>query len=604
MKKIISILLAAIMLALAVPVTASAADSTPADLPYITSGAVGFIDYTGTDDATGSSASTAKKTFGSIRASGVVGLVAKGGTMVASGKAYMGASYELPELSSPLLITSNYGGTNYMNAEPANNPACAFKMKDGATFTIQSDVIFDDIIVFQEGASQNKIIVTNGATLVIGDGVVNMTKRAFQMKIVVEAGARVIVGGGDFEIENNGGEVVEGYTYEYNKTTAVTVTPDEEVDYSDVPAGTVFVAYNEGNNSNDGLSAAAPKKTLLHINEEGGSMYIVRGGGTMVVTGRLYFGTDYTIPKLGSQLTITGEYNGTSYINAEPENNPAGGMIKFATNKILTVEGDVKLENIILFQESGQNTIKVANGGKLTIGENVIFMSKQLYNMKLEVANGGVVVFESAEHGFDSISGDGIVVMPETAEGSFEKSRTYDGRFTDVTVDKWFYEYVKTAYEYTLANGTSGTKFSPDNKFTVAQALTAAANIHAAYYGKTVSAAKDGESWFTPYVNYCLNNEIIVVGQFADYNKNITRGDMAIVFANILPNDEYAAVRTGSCVDVTAEDACYNALTTLYNAGIVSGDAGKGTYRPNEEIVRSEACVIFTRIAAKEYRAK
>ena len=31
---------------------------------------------------------------------------------------------------------------------------------------------------------------------------------------------------------------------------------------------------------------------------------------------------------------------------------------------------------------------------------------------------------------------------------------------------------------------------------------------------------------------------------------------------------------------------------------------GAGNYRPNDNIVRSEACVIFTRIAAKEYRAK
>ena len=46
------------------------------------------------------------------------------------------------------------------------------------------------------------------------------------------------------------------------------------------------------------------------------------------------------------------------------------------------------------------------------------------------------------------------------------------------------------------------------------------------------------------------------------------------------------------------------AVQKLYNAGIVGGDAGTGNFRPNDEIVRSEACVIFTRIAAKEYRAK
>ena len=79
---------------------------------------------------------------------------------------------------------------------------------------------------------------------------------------------------------------------------------------------------------------------------------------------------------------------------------------------------------------------------------------------------------------------------------------------------------------------------------------------------------------------------------------------MAIVFANILPDGEYEAVRTGSNPDVTSDMACYGALQKLYNAGIVGGDAGTGNYRPNDEIVRSEACVIFTRIAAKEHRAK
>ena len=77
-----------------------------------------------------------------------------------------------------------------------------------------------------------------------------------------------------------------------------------------------------------------------------------------------------------------------------------------------------------------------------------------------------------------------------------------------------------------------------------------------------------------------------------------------MVFANILPAEEYAAVRTGGNPDVTSGMACYAAVQKLYCAGIVGGDAKTGNYRPNDEITRSEACVIFTRIAAAEYRAK
>ena len=37
---------------------------------------------------------------------------------------------------------------------------------------------------------------------------------------------------------------------------------------------------------------------------------------------------------------------------------------------------------------------------------------------------------------------------------------------------------------------------------------------------------------------------------------------------------------------------------------LLCGDAGTGNFRPNDEIVRSEACVIFTRIAVTAERTK
>lgn len=186
----------------------------------------------------------------------------------------------------------------------------------------------------------------------------------------------------------------------------------------------------------------------------------------------------------------------------------------------------------------------------------------------------------------------------------FVPTRAYEEQFTDVTSDKWFYNFVKTAFEYGLANGTATTKFTPEGKFTVAQALTAAANIHKIYYSGEVRSAYPGESWYAPYVTYCIDNGIISFGMFDSYERNITRGEMAIVFANILPDKEYAPTREGSCPDVATDAACYAAVVKLFNAGIVGGDAGSGNFRPNDEIVRSEACVIFTRIALASERIK
>ena len=192
----------------------------------------------------------------------------------------------------------------------------------------------------------------------------------------------------------------------------------------------------------------------------------------------------------------------------------------------------------------------------------------------------------------------------EEEKSPFVQTRTYEEQFTDVSTNQWFYKFVKLSYEYGLASGTSNDSFSPSGKFTVAQALTAAVNVHKAYFAKEVRSAYPGESWYAPYVSYCIDNGIIRYGMFDNYDRNITRGEMAIVFASILPDSEYEAVKDGSNPDVTADMACYDSVSKLFKAGIVGGDAGSGNFRPGDEIVRSEACVIFTRIALAAERAK
>ena len=601
MKKLICMMLAALLAVSVLPFAVFAAD-TPSNLPYVTNSAFVFMDYAGgTDAATGKSAATAKKSFGSLTGKGGMGAVAKGGTIILSGKAYVGVDYTI-KVPGTVLFTSKYAGVDYMKKEPASNPDTGFKMKAGVSFTLQSNVIFDDMILFQEAAMPAVITVASGATLVIGKNIVTMSKTDAKMKIMVEEGGRLILGGGDFDIENNGGEVYEGYSYDYNKAAQEEVKPEETPDYSGEAAGVGYIDFNGGNNENDGLSAAKAKKQLLSP-ESNGALSIVRGGGTLVASGRFYLGSDFTIPKLGGYLTITGAYDGKSYVNREPATNPAGGVIKMATGKTLTINTDARLDNILLFQEgASQNTICVGAGATVTFGKGVECLTKQAFNARLVVDAGGIAIFEG-EIPFESVEGDGIVVVDGAGAGKFAPTRSYTGNFTDVPENAWFYTYVKTAYEYALANGTSATKFSPNGKFTVAQALTAAANIHVAYTGGSINTA-GAKNWYDPYVDYCVANGIVRAGQFADYNKNITRGDMAIVFASILPAEEYTAVRDGACPDVTDAMPCAAAVQKLYRAGIVGGDAGTGNYRPNDEIARSEACVIFTRIAATEYRAK
>ena len=190
---------------------------------------------------------------------GGLGAVVKGGTIILSGKAYVGVDYTI-KVPGTVLFTSKYAGVDYMKKEPASNPDTGFKMKAGVSFTLQSNVIFDDMILFQEAATPAVITVASGATLVIGKNIVTMSKTDAKMKIVVEKGGRLILGGGDFDIENNGGEVYEGYSYDYNKAAQEEVKPEETPDYRGEAAGVGYIDFNGGNNENDGLSAAKAKK--------------------------------------------------------------------------------------------------------------------------------------------------------------------------------------------------------------------------------------------------------------------------------------------------------------------------------------------------------
>ena len=261
-------------------------------------------------------------------------------------------------------------------------------------------------------------------------------------------------------------------------------------------------------------------------------------------------------------------------------------MANISLNKI---DGDIAIADVSFkiadTAADGTYEITIEHASAYTVNTAATGDAKQEFPF-VDVTAGKAVI---------AVSKDGSLTVPK-----FLARRTYGGQFTDVTEDKWFHSFVKTAYEYALASGTSATTFSPDGKFTVAQALTVAVNIHKAYTGKTGDTT-GAANWYDPYVNYCVANGIIKDGQFADFNKNITRGDMAIVFANILPDSEYTAIREKALPDVTDGMPCAAAVRKLANAGIVGGDT-KGNYNAANEITRAEACVIFTRIAVASMR--
>ena len=169
-KRLFLFVLTALLLISALICTSFAAQE-----PTLTSDAKVYVDFTyGKNANSGLTAGEAKKQLLTLADNGAVAMMKDGGTMIASGKLFIGGSYTLPALGGTLLITSNDGTTDYKNPQPENNPACAMKLYTGAALTVISDVIIDDIILFQEAPTSNEIKVSGGATLVIGEKVVTM----------------------------------------------------------------------------------------------------------------------------------------------------------------------------------------------------------------------------------------------------------------------------------------------------------------------------------------------------------------------------------------------------------------------------------------------
>lgn len=202
-----------------------------------------------------------------------------------------------------------------------------------------------------------------------------------------------------------------------------------------------------------------------------------------------------------------------------------------------------------------------------------------------------------------------MVSIPASAFSSgldnFKKVNTYgQNQFEDVKNDAWYKDTVKAVYEYDLMTGTSESKFSPSGNTTIAQAITIAVRLNIIYYTGETDIENTGPYWYSGYVEYALNNRIILK-EYSNYNKHATRAEFVTILAKALPSealDQKNTVPSGSIPDVPLSAAYSSAAYTLYRAGILSGNDSKGTFTPNSSIRRSEVSAITSRMADTSLR--
>ena len=190
----------------------------------------------------------------------------------------------------------------------------------------------------------------------------------------------------------------------------------------------------------------------------------------------------------------------------------------------------------------------------------------------------------------------------------FELKNEYiEGQFTDVNESEWYAESVESVYELGLMNGIGAGLFSPDTNVTVAEIITMTARARATHDGKTIRAAADGESWYTPYVEYAASKGYVTEGKYTDEELDAPakRYEVAVIFKGSMPDGYYTNINYVTEIpDVSSDKAYYNDVIAMYNAGILMGSDEKGTFYPDNNITRAEVATMITRVALPQNRVK
>ena len=176
--------------------------------------------------------------------------------------------------------------------------------------------------------------------------------------------------------------------------------------------------------------------------------------------------------------------------------------------------------------------------------------------------------------------------------------------FTDVKTSDWFYNDVKSAVEMGLVNGKSPATYAPNDNLTYAEAIKLAACMNQLYVDGKVTLTS-GNPWYKPYVDYCIDNEII--DKEYNYTDVATRAGYMGIFAKALPDEGLEAINNvpdNSIPDVSSSKAYAAGVYKLYRAGILTGVDEAHNCNPLANIKRSEVAAILTRMMDESKRVE
>ena len=378
------------------------------------------------------------------------------------------------------------------------------------------------------------------------------------------------------------------YTIDTNKSKFMTFTVS---DYAAMRylGGSAYWAVN----SNGGADQKAAPQNL--------KFFFVQEAANKVA---LYIYDGYSIQKTSDNSLL---------VRAEDRLNPATGYkvseTKYTFN--LKWQNPSKEADIKSFSVAGQTGIvNNTNDDARTITVNVPYGT----DMKglvatFEASLGATVkVGDTLASAVDFVSGvtslnytNPVYVYVISEDGSVTNRYTItldEGlSFSDVNPGDWFYDNVMDAAENGYVSGMGDGTFNPTGATTRAQFAAMIANAlgYDSNPEETPSMFPDvaEDFWGKAAINFCVKNDILKGyddGTFQP-NKAITRQEAASILRNAFKLTESSSETfpDDSAISGWAKESVY----IVKASGLMKGDAGTGSFRPTDTIIRAEAASIL-----------
>lgn len=143
--------------------------------------------------------------------------------------------------------------------------------------------------------------------------------------------------------------------------------------------------------------------------------------------------------------------------------------------------------------------------------------------------------------------------------------------------------------------------FHPGENVTIGEIIRAAVIIHRIYYGLP-GLLCDYNAGYDLYYQYAQAEGLVVKGEFPNLTKEATRQEMAYLFFNALPQEEWAAINDIEALsDMDMSRKYYNCALQMARAGVISPDEGD-TFHPEATATRAQTASIIDKLIYPENR--